>query len=477
MDVLRNYIPAGPVIKSFHESGAFVRGVMGPLGSSKSTACVMEVLGRSSEQAPSPDGIRKSRWAIVRNSYPELKTTTIKTWTEWCPPQYGRLTWDSPITHRVQIGERDGEPGLDMEILFIALDRPEDQKKLLSLELTGAWFNEVREIPKAIIDAMTGRVGRYPAMVQGGASWSGIIMDTNPPDDQNWYYHAAEVETPEGWRFFRQPGGLTPGAENLANLPKFYYQRMVAGKDPDWIKVYVNAEYGFVTEGKAVYPMFRDSIHSSSTVLAPVRGISLLAGADFGLTPASIIGQKLSDGRWLILDEFCADSCGVTRFSELLANYVGEAYPDHTVAKGWGDPSGGHRGETDEKTSLEIMNANTHWKWKPAPSNVLTLRREVVVNALNRLVDGSPGILVSPKCRMLRKGFSGGYHFKYVQNANGTLVHELPHKNQYSHPHDALQYLLLGGGDHHVVLGREHKRRKSTDRAPIAKGADYDRLA
>ena len=44
------------------------------------------------------------------------------------------------------------------------MDRPEDVKKLLSLELTGIWINEAREIPKSIVDACTMRVGRYPSM-------------------------------------------------------------------------------------------------------------------------------------------------------------------------------------------------------------------------------------------------------------------------------------------------------------------------
>ena len=40
---------------------------------------------------------------------------------------------------------------LDLEVIFLALDRPEDVKKLLSLELTGIWINEAREIPKVLL--------------------------------------------------------------------------------------------------------------------------------------------------------------------------------------------------------------------------------------------------------------------------------------------------------------------------------------
>ncbi len=60
------------------------------------------------------------------------------------------------MTHHIQVDD------VDMEVLFRALDRPDDAKKVLSLELTGAWVNEAREVPKGIIDALGDRTGRYP---------------------------------------------------------------------------------------------------------------------------------------------------------------------------------------------------------------------------------------------------------------------------------------------------------------------------
>lgn len=463
-----SYEPGGPTIRDFHRSQAFVRGIMGPIGSAKSTACVIEILKKSQEQWPSADGIRRTRWAIVRNSYPELKSTTIKTWEQWCPRQYGKFNQDSPITHHVKTAE------IDMEILFMALDREEDVKKLLSLELTGMWFNEAREIPKSIIDAGTGRVGRYPARNQGGCKWSGIIMDTNPPDDQSWWYKFSEQEVPEGWKFFKQPSGRSPHAENIRNLPDQYYQRIMAGKDPDWIKVYADGEYGYVSEGKPVYSMYRDSTHTAPEHFEPVPGIALTIAADFGLTPAAVIGQKLPDGRLRIFDEFVTDDCGVVRFAESLATYITATYPDFDVSDCFGDPAGAERG-ADERTMFDIMKEYTGWHWKPAPcpDNDIQIRTEVVKNALNRLIDGRPGFQISPKCSVLRKGFTSGYHYKPVRTANGTQFHDTPSKNKFSHPHDALQYWFLGVGEMAVVLNRTRRtRREGGER--IAKDVDYN---
>jgi hypothetical protein len=462
------YEPAGPVVRAFMESPAFVRGIMGPIGSGKSTGAVIEILRRAAMQAPASDGIKYTRWAIIRNSYPELKSTTMKTWAQWCPLQYGKLNQDSPITHHVKTAD------LDMEILFLALDREDDVKKLLSLELTGAWVNEAREIPKSIIDALTGRVGRYPAKKDGGATWSGILMDTNPPDDQSWWFKADREETPEGWEFFQQPSGRSPEAENKKNLPDKYYERICAGKDPEWVKVYVDGEYGYVMEGKPVYPMFRDRIHVAEQPIEPIPGLPLLLGADFGLTPAGVIAQKLPDGRWLILDEFVADNCGVVRFSESLLKYVSITYPGFSVAKGWGDPAGEARAFSDERTAFEILREYTGWDWKPAPTNDIVPRLEVVIGTLNRLVDGNPGLLLSPTCKTLRKGFSGGYHYKPIRTGSGTQYHDTPAKNAYSHPHDALQALLLGAGEYSVVLNK--KKRSTGQGTRLARGVDYNPL-
>ena len=125
--------------------------------------------------------------------------------------------------------------------------------------------------------------------------------------------------------------------------------------------------------------------------------------------------------------------------------------------EGYGDPAGDTRAQTDERTVLEIMREYTGYRWLSAPSNDWTMRREAVTTASNRSIDGTPGLLLSPKCVTLRKGFVGGYHFRAVKAAGSEMYHEKPVKNRYSHPHDALQYALLGGGEYRVVLRRNQR--------------------
>ena len=213
------YKPDGETLKAFMKDNTFFRGIRGPVGSGKSVGCCIEVFRRALGQEKNSKGIRRSRWAIIRNTNPQLRTTTIKTWLDWFPESdWGKFTWSVPYTHHIKKGD------IDLEVLFLALDRPEDVKKLLSLELTGIWVNEAREIPKSIMDACTMRVGRFPSMREGGPSWTGVIADTNAPEEDHWWpimsgevpipdhiprEQAKMLVKPDNWSFFTQPAAMT----------------------------------------------------------------------------------------------------------------------------------------------------------------------------------------------------------------------------------------------------------------------------
>ncbi|MBF0342771.1 MAG: hypothetical protein HQL06_00935, partial [Nitrospirae bacterium] len=245
-----------PTLLDFSENNSFIRAIVGPFGSGKSSACVLEIFQRAFAQAPGKDGIRRSRWAVIRNTYPQLKDTTIKTFHQWFPPECCGKYNISTHDYTIQIGD------VYTEVLFRALDRPDQVSNLLSLELTGAWVNEFKEIPFAVFEAIQGRVDRYPAKKDGGCTWSGIIMDSNPPDMDSRYYQYFEETCPNNARLFKQPSGLSPQAENLDNLSENYYTNLASGKSQDFIDVYVHGKYGYVKEGKGVYDgSWNDDMH------------------------------------------------------------------------------------------------------------------------------------------------------------------------------------------------------------------------
>ena len=458
-------MPAGKVLDAFYWDDSFVSGIRGPIGSGKSTACAFRPWRHLMQMEPDRRGWRKARWAVVRNTYPELKTTTIKTWHQWFPREMGAWQDEGPPTHVIR-----GD-GLDMEVMFLALDRPDDVRKLLSLELTGAWVNEARETPKAIVDGLTGRVGRYPAG-GGNKGWSGVILDTNPPDTDHWWYKLAEENCPAEFKFFRQPAGDGPDAENLSNLPDGYYHRASLGKEPEWVKVYVRGEYGFVQDGKPVYPEFRERLHFADVEAVPKWPVHI--GLDFGLTPAAVFGQLSPTGAWRWIDEFVCEYAGAKQFAALLAAKIKRDFPQFTIGGITGDPSGADGSPADsEMTVFDIMNAElskSNMRAVPAPSNDFTLRREAVSVAMSRIIDGEAGLVIGPKCVQTRKAMAGGYRYKRVQVTGADRFHDKPDKNSFSHPAEAGQYLMLGGGEGKILVRREFQGKSP------AQAESYDPL-
>jgi hypothetical protein len=406
----------------------------------------MELLRRAVEQAPGPDGKRRTRFAVIRNTYRELEDTTIKTVRQWLPDELG--TWRG-VDNAFDLHFDD----VESEILFRALDRPQDAKKLLSLELTGAYVNEAKEIPKAVFDLLQARIGRYPAKKDGGASWSGLWADTNPPDTDHYLYKIFEEQRPEGFELYRQPGGLTPEAENTANLPANYYQRISAGKNPEWIKVYVDGEYGFVMDGRPIYPEWKDQLHFDPT-LQPTPYADIVLGMDFGLTPAAVLVQRdPSDGQLQAFDELVSEDMGAQTFARELATKLKGEYPGRAVT-GWGDPAGEQRAQTDERTPFMVVNA-AGLPIAPAPTNDFTLRREAVAGLLGRLtMTGRPALVVGPRCVSLRKAMAGAYCYRRLQVAGDERFADKPDKGRWSHVAEALQYAVVGlGEDRRVVMG------------------------
>ena len=463
-----DYTSPGPVASRFMKSNALVRGLRGPVASGKSVAASVDCFKRSLAQDMNNNQLARTRGVIVRNTYAELRTTTMKTWSDWFPEeQFGKIKYNPPpYLHHIRKGF------LDMEVYFLALDREEDVKKVLSMELTWAWVNEAREVPKSIIDALSMRIGRFPSMRDGGPSWYGVIMDTNAPDEDHWWpIMAGEVPapdwmtaeerknlvTPPDWEFYTQPPAmiedknelgevegyhLNPERENKGNVTPNYYQNIIQGKSKSWINVYVLNKYGGIIDGKPVYPEFSRDAHVAREPIIPNPGV-VYVGVDFGLTPSAVFGQ-LVRGRWLILHEVVATDMGAKRFGQLCATEASLHFPGMEV-RGWGDPAGDHRAQTDEQTPFQVIKA-AGFPLMKAPSNDPALRIESVKNVLNRMVDGKPGFMVDPECLSLIKGFETGYKYRRLK-VSGEKYETSPDKNRFSHVHDALQYLLMGAGE------------------------------
>jgi len=478
---LGSRFPKYPVLNKFMNCRSRVSVIIGPLGSGKTYGSVQRILATMAEQKPNAKGIRLTRWLAVRNTYPDLMGTTVK---DFCSifEGFGKMKYGGlePPTFHVSFQLEDGTK-VKSEVIFLALDRDDAVRKLRGYQVTGIWLNETKELVKSIVDMADLRHGRYPSRADGGVrpTWHGIMGDTNSMDEDHWLYTIAEEDRPESWEFFRQPGGVTqgkkpgewvpnPDAENLANLPDNYYSHGVHGKDHDWIRVMLANEYGFVIEGKPVHPEYIDSIHCTDELIEPDKRYPLIIGIDFGRTPAAVITQHIEElGRRVIIDELTSTDMSAAIFGPELKRYLDSHYAGMPVEV-WCDPSGGAQSQATEDTPIRIIRA-AGIPAKPCSSNNPDLRRAAISNPATRIcMDGKPGLQVSPKAKMVRKGLMGGFAYRRLKIA-GTARHtDQPDKNQYSHPVEAAEYALMGSGEgRDALMPPMQNRRRPTQTVAI----------
>jgi hypothetical protein len=346
------------------------------------------------------------------------------------------------------------------EWLLIPLDTPEDQARLLSMQITGGWLSEAIEMDVGLISPLAGRCGRYPGANLGGATWFGLLADTNLPSEGSDWHKFMALDTPPDWQIFRQPSGMSEDAENLEwltqtpetlKLPfddprrraqgRTYYERFIRSNTEAWCQRYVYAEFGDDPSGSAVFgASFKLSWHAVDD-LEPVHGHPIIVGQDFGRDPCSVLCQVDHKGRLLVLQEVIAEDMGLelqlTR--GLKPALMHERYLGKPVAV-VGDPAGRQRSTTYEETSFDVIKRHGLMAY-PAPTNDIDARLRSVEAYLLQARDAGPAFLIDKtRCPTLVRALAGGYRFARTKQGQRKPN---PDKNKYSHIADALQYACL----------------------------------
>jgi hypothetical protein len=480
-----NWRKPGPVATAFVLDRHPVSAIMGPIGSGKTSAALIKAITLAQAQRPSTlDGVRKFKLCVVRDTYRGLWKTTIRTWQRWLAPSIGKWIGGEgePAQHHIRFGLRDGTH-VDFTVEFVAIGEQRVEDVLRGYEPTAFYLNEADLLGEEVFIYARGRAGRYPTIDEGGPSWFGLWCDCNAPDIDNWTYRVFVEDRPDSFAFFRQPSGFSPQAENLEHLPPGYYEQQAKGA-PEWyVRRMIRAEFGYSRDGKVVFPEFEDATHVAPEPLRPIRELPLHLGLDAGRTPAAVFAQRLGNGQWRVLDELCIEDIGAQRFGEQLNARLAERYAgmtitgrhDDGVTRVWCDPAATVAGDSDEASWMEIVSDTTKLRIRGAPTNDLTPRLEAVRHALRPIDARTPGFLLSPTCKVLRKGFNSHYRYRRLRIANSERYDDRPDKQgPWSHPQDALQYLLLGGGSYLEITGRA-KRREGHRRQSHADD-DYDEL-
>ncbi len=447
---------APPTCARFMKSDAFGRLIAGPVGSGKTTAAVIELLRRSCMQARGSDGVRHTRHAIVRQTLKQLKDTVLKDCQNWLK---GLGQWK--VSENTFIVDFDD---VRSEWIFIPLENEEDQARLLSMQLTGAWLSECIEMDISVLAPLSGRLGRYPSAKEGICTWNGWIADTNFPTEMT-PWHTFMENPPPDIQIFKQPSGLAPNAENLdwllqneqsMALPeghparmkqgRKYYERFVEmyGEDSDWVKRYVRAEYGDDPSGAAVFKnTFKAAFHIvDDTQLIP--GYPLLIGQDFGRNPWSLICQMDHMGRLIVHQEVAGTNVGLEKHinEKLKPLLFSNKYLGYKVCA-VGDPSGVAKANISEESCFDAMSRLGIPNF-PAPTNDIEPRLRAVEALLGQQINGGPQLMISRTgCPWLCRAMSGGYRFMKLKTGALKVVPDKTDKEGFSHVADCLQYVAL----------------------------------
>jgi len=439
----------------FHNGSDFVRLVMGPYGSGKSTLCINEIVRRACSMPNWSHGQRRSRWLVIRNTSGELYSTTLQTWLAWFG-ELGDIKKRQKPLLTYEHTFNDGEGIVVLELIYIALDREDDLRKLKSLEATGAYINELSEVPQGVLSHLKGRVNyRYPSRnFCPSTYWSGIIADSNYPDVDHWIFKQFDEKPVEGYRLYKQPPGLlkdengkwyqNPRCDNYNNIAHDYYTKLATGQTEAFTKVYCLGDYGSVGFGKKVYPEYNDDIHSVDKIHA-IQGDPIHLGWDFGLTPACIVMQISPRGQIRILKEYTSEDMGIRTFAKnVVLPALSIDFPYNKIGISRGDPSGVAGDDIMEELScigeLCSLGITTH----PGRTNDLEPRIGAVRYFLNQMTDGQPAYILSREgCPILRKAKQKDYIYKRISVSGEERYKEVPHKNFASHISDAEQYILM----------------------------------
>lgn len=488
----------GPVMDRMVASRAFIVGGMGPVGSGKTIGFSTKFQHLAAKQKGKLNDagqlIRKSRFAMIRDTYPNLDRNTIPSWNKVVPSNVGKFVMSAPRIHRFafvlrrdgHILDRDAKP-IDIcqvEVEFRAIGNQSVEDALRGLEVTAALVNEADRTHPDILTFLAGRVGRFGDLDPELVVDPQILLDLNGCDDENWT-HKILVEQkldPEVERIIREvsggrdlveyceqppailegeeiPGGwmVNPAAENVHNLPPGYYERQYAFAkmrgNQQYIDRMLRSKFTPPRSGRSVFPEYIHEIHSGYFEAIP--GIPLVVCADQGLLGAALICQ-LVKGQFRVLEEISAvfetedDEIEVIQMGgETLGTQVRELlmakYAGFELADAICDPAGAAgEGAVNFKSWRQDFQKGLGHKVRKArvPRNAIEPRLKAVRNRLNRAVGPQRALLVHRRCTMTTRAFRTKYFFQRIGKASGEGYYsDVPKKVQgYSDLMDALQY-------------------------------------
>lgn len=474
-----------PTLDRASLSKASFKCVEGPVGSGKSTWSVSEVYAYACTIPRSKDGIRRSRFMVFRDTYPNLMSTALETWKLWFKEDiYGPLVGSEPIIHKMKFLDVECE----VQFRAVSFDNIEKSiKDLRSLELTGVWGNEVQFAPLSVVKEAYSRTGRFPSKkdcpAYSGEKW--MVCDMNaPPAADHWSYlmrgktaiphdwtpeQRFQYAKPDDWEFFEQPPAMievrddnnrfvkfdvNPQAENLAIRGEKGYLQELSGRSYNDVRRDLMNKVVPLQKG---YPRYTQLLPEHQTEnISPIDTMPIIAGYDPGLNGCVHLFQQFKD-RWLALHTVQAQGQGAAQLADEVLTVLNTRFQfwKETGFVGWGDPYGDTRFGSDtearaEDTAFKIMAAKGLRFRSPSPRDNPSTRRELTIKLLKGRTDtGAVRLLIDKRyCQPLIAALDGGCTMMQVKSPDGLRIEEkVNKKNPFADVMEAAEYAFWGGGE------------------------------
>lgn len=411
---------------------------------------------------------------VLRDTWENLQRTTLEEWFTWFPDGiYGQWLgsekcwyWNTKRT------------GLDGKVYFMGAAGQGDAQKIASMPLGYALMDE--PAPAAAGQDGIGSLGIdefifntvYAQLRQPQMKWYALKLATNNPDESHWTFtRFVRPGTPANAKKVAgvnmapmQESGFrcwqTREAENIANLPKGYYERLAdtfKGRN-DLLRRFVEGKFGFQSKGKSVTPEWSDELHLTQG-LEPVKGLPLKLGWDGGHNPTCIISQVTPLGDWLILDSFVGDGFGMYELidtivkARILDRYEWVVNKPVQFLMHTGDPNLETGSESLHGSAQHAALSSAHrvilselgGSWTAGPVDIAH-RIDPLQAVLRKQRQGRGLVLVDrDNAQDVWFALRGGWHYRVSRSGVvGGIV-----KDKHSHPGDATGYLaakLFPGG-------------------------------
>lgn len=468
--------------------------IRGPWGSGKTVASIYKMVRHSAVDFPiCRDGVVHVRWAAVRDTYREMAKTALASWLE-AFPKTGPFTaagkdafsggQDRPVTHILEwdvlrnwyvakgVWEKR-QTLVRMEMQFGAIGEQNLDSFFKGYEISGGWLNECDLIHQDAPGKLYGRTGRYPPEAEM-MEWEGerlgwktdpdtgrqsidvpriVCGDFNPPDETNWTYER-EIENPEKWpdyKFFSQPSGLDPRAENRVGKARHKYEeeeRVFGGPDAPDARRNVHGQYAPKATGTVIFKRFNLQRHRADQALKIYPELPFTLGMDAGGRPACVFVQRTPNGQRRVLREVISrpdQVTGPSRFAENIMEVLLRDFRGMRCAGAWADPSSwyGADKQRGEFAWVDTVSMALQMPILPTATNDLGARFEAIDFYFGDIDANTPRMVIDPSCKYLIRAYVSQYQLTKHSSEAKTSGLEIE-KNEYSHIAEADQYEAYG---------------------------------